>query len=134
MDSWRVPGNESSGSSGHRPVPRRVRKPVVVVPSPVESGSGVSEKKRQWKMVSPELPSVLDDINSVEQLCQTLADPDAAPVVFALIPSQTSGQTNGLEPHVLQVPLEMIVTIVFIYLNTCKLFRFLYSGKLKQKS
>ena len=66
MDSWRVPGNESSGSSGHRPVPRRVRKPVVVVPSPVESGSSVSEKKRQWKMVSPELPSVLDDINQAK--------------------------------------------------------------------
>ena len=58
------------------------------------------------------------------QLCQTLADPDAAPVVFALIPSQTSGQTNGLEPHVLQVPLEMIVTIVFVYLNTLNYFVF----------
>lgn len=100
LDSWRVPANESSSSSGHRPVPRRACKPVVVVASPVDSSSSGGEKKRQWKTVSPELPPVLGDISTVEQLCETLADSDAAPVTFALIPSQT----NGLEPHILQVP------------------------------
>ena len=108
LDSWRVPANESSSSSGHRSVPRRVCKPVVVVTSPADaSASGGGEKKRQSRTVTPELPPVLGNISTVEQLCQTLADPDAAPVVFALIPSQTSGQTNGLEPHVLQVPFKV---------------------------
>jgi len=114
LDSWRVPANESSSSSGHRSVPRRVCKPVVVVTSPADaSASGGGEKKRQSRTVTPELPPVLGNISTVEQLCQTLADPDAAPVVFALIPSQTSGQTNGLEPHVLQVRVKLL------YLDCC---------------
>lgn len=101
LDAWRTPGAE--GQASHRPVPRRhAPKAVTVVPPTAQANSST----KKLKMLSPNLPPILDGPDSTEQLSQILADPAAAPVSFAL--QSTSHPGGGPDPHLLMVRVKLL--------------------------
>lgn len=106
MDSWRVSTAEAAAGSS-KVVQRRPPKPVaVIVPSVPDVVTST-----KWKFISPNLPAVTNDIESVEELIAILADSSAPHVTFALQPGQQ--QSNKMDHHVL------LVTVKLIQLDCC---------------
>ena len=104
LDAWRSPASEAQG---HRVVPRRVPKPVMVASASKSDAVGVINK--QLKTVCPTLPPIVNGPDSIEKLSQIFVDPSASPVVFALQPNYISSNgTSHIDPHLLLVQVKSL--------------------------
>ena len=104
LDAWRAPAAEAQSGS-HRSAPRRAPKKAAVIPP--KSENTIVNASRSHKLITlvPTLPPILNGPDSIEQLRQVLADPESAPVVFAMQPSQSGG---GVDQHLLLVRVKLL--------------------------